>query len=129
MKSKGAKTRNQTFAFHWAKQSLAKDCEVIDCPEYDPLKDFNRDPSGFYVLIKVNFASLRMEVAICSVKHRIVKIFTGRKSQDIYYQIFRYEKKHNVQWFRDKGHMAYLGKELKKAELALVVGNSAYFQE
>ena len=119
----------QTPHYHWAQQKLAKNCETIDCAEYDPIKNFHRDPSGYYVLIKVNFITARIEVAICNKDHEVEKIFNGRKAQDIYYQIFQYEKKHKVSWFEEKSHMAYLGKELKKAELALVMGNSAYFQE
>ena len=129
MNPQGSKMSEQSPLFHWASQQLDKDCEVIDCREYDPMKDFNRDPSGCYVLIKVNFATSRIEVAVCNKDHKIVRIFSGRKAQDIYHQIFQHEKKHNVRWFEDKGHAAYLGKELKKAELALVMGNSAYFQE
>jgi hypothetical protein len=121
--------KKQDQYFHWAKQKLAKGCETIDCPEYDSMKDFHRDPTGFYVLIKVSFVTIRIEVAICNKDHEIVKIFSGRKAQDIYHEIFQYEKKHKVQWLQDKSHIAYLGKELKKAELALVMGNSAYFQE
>ena len=114
---------------HWSKQELAEGWEVIDCLEYDPIKNFHRDPTGNYVLVKVNFETIRIEVAICSKDHKIVKIFSGRKAQDLYYQIFQHEKKHGVEWFKEKSHIAYLGKELKKAELALVMGNSAYFQE
>jgi hypothetical protein len=119
----------QTPYQHWAKQQMHEDWELLECPEYDPIKDFNRDPTGYYVLIKVNFATIRIEVGICSKDHEIVKIFSGRKAQDLYYQIFQHEKKNNLRWFEDKSHIAYLGKELKKAELALVTGNSAYFQE
>ena len=115
--------------YHWSKQNLAKDCQIIDCPEYDPIKDFRRDPTGYYVLIKVNFETVRIEVAVCTKDHAIEKIFSGRKAQDIYEAIFNAEKKSGREWFRDKGHVAYLGKELKKAEWALVVGNSGYFQE
>ena len=129
MNTESANPSKDLPGFHWAKQKLAKACETIDCPEYDPRKDFHRDPTGFYVLVKISFAISRIEVAICNKEHEIVKIFSGRKAQDVYYQIFQYEKKHKIQWFQDKGHIAYLGKELKKAELALVMGNSAYFQE
>ena len=40
-----------------------------------------------------------------------------------------FEKKSGNAWFKDKGHIAYLGKELKKAEWALVAGNAGYVQE
>ncbi|MBI4309804.1 MAG: hypothetical protein HY591_05685, partial [Candidatus Omnitrophica bacterium] len=100
----------------WQKQSMAPQCSTIDCAAYDPYKDFRRDPSGFYVLIRPDFSSLKIEAAICGKNHAIVRIFRGGKAQDIYEGIFQYEKKHGLAWFKDKGHIAYLGKELKKAE-------------
>jgi hypothetical protein len=113
----------------WAKQTKAQDCPVIDCPVFDPNKDFHRDKTGFYVLVKVDFSTLTIDVSVCDKKHSIVAIFRGVTPQDIYEAIFRYEKQHGLEWFTDKGHMAYLGKELKKAQLALALGNSSYFQE
>jgi hypothetical protein len=115
--------------YKWTKQKEVKQAETVQCPVYDPNKDFKRDPSGFYVLIKVDFTTLKIEVAICDQKHTIVKIFRGTKSQDLYEGIFQYEQKFKQQWFKSKGHAAYLGKELKKAELALVLGQNNYFQE
>lgn len=107
----------------------AEDCENIDCPENDPVKDFKRDPSGCYLLIRVNFETLRIEAAVCDKNHKIKRVFSGRKAQDIYSAIFREEKKTGTEFFKEKTHIAYLGKELKKAEWALVSGNNAYFQE
>ena len=119
----------QPPAYHWAKQQLAKDIQTIDCPSYDPYRDFHRDPSGYYVLIRTDFGALKIEAAICDKDHVIRKVFRGTKAQDVYEGIFKYEKKYKLQWFKDKGHIAYLGKELKKAELALVLGQNSYFQE
>ena len=119
----------QQKKYIWADPQKAPDVETIQCVPYDPYKDFRRDPSGFYVLIRPDFTTLRIEVAICDKKHTIVRVFHGTKAQDLYEGIFRCEKKHGVQWFKDKGHCAYLGKELKKAELALVLGQNSYFQE
>jgi len=115
--------------YTWKTQKLSDDCETLECPAHDNYKDFKRDPSGYYVLIKVNLELLKIELAISDKDHTIVQIFRGQKSQDIYNAIFQYEKKNNVVWFQEKTHMAYLGKELKKAELALVMGNSGYYQE
>ena len=112
----------------WAKQSIASNMEVIDCLVYDPIKNFSMDPSGFYVLIRVNPKDSLIEVAICDKKHVIIKAFRGKKAQDLYYTIFTYEKKHHVEWFTRKDHIAYLGKELKKAELALK-NQEEYIQE
>ena len=113
----------------WASQTVAEDCLMMDCPDYNPYKDFKRDPTGFYVLIKVNFAEYKIELALCNKDHKIVAIFKGRKPQDVTEAIFDYEKKNNVVWFKEKGHIAYLGKELKKAEIALATGQQSYFQE
>ena len=115
--------------YTWETQKLSDGCETFQCPDYDNYKDFKRDSTGAYVLIKVNFMVSQIEVGVCNKDHVVVQIFRGRKSQDIYNAIFKYEKDHDVVWFKEKTHIAYLGKELKKAELALVMGNSAYFQE
>ena len=119
--------RNTNFI--WESQIKPEDVEKIDCQEYDPYDHFVRDPSGFYLLIKVNFAEYRVEVAVCDKDHKIIKIFSGRKPQDLYYTILKYEKQNDLQWFKESTHIAYLGKELKKAEIALATGNNAYFQE
>ena len=79
--------------FHWASQKLAAGCETIDCPEYDTYKDYKADPTGYYILVKTNFECCRIEVAICNKNHEIVKIFSGRKTQDVYLAIFNDEKK------------------------------------
>ena len=72
---------------------------------------------------------MKIEVAVCDKRHVIVKVFRGAKAQDVYEGIFQYEKKHSLTWFKSKGHCAYIGKELKKAELALALGQNNYFQE
>ncbi len=115
--------------YSWQTQREAADAEFINCDEYDPYQDWKRDPSGFYILIKVNFANYRIELAVCDKNHKILAVFSGRKPQDIYKAIFDYEKKHKIEWFKEKMHIAYLGKELKKAEIALATGSNAYFQE
>ena len=113
----------------WAKQVLAPECETIDCPVYDPIKDFRRDPTGFYVLIRLDFDHQMIEVAICDKKHRIVMIFRGKSAVDVYEGIMRYERRHRKLWFADKAHAAYLGKELKKADLAITLPTHDYIQE
>jgi hypothetical protein len=110
----------------WHKQSIVPDLEIIDCPVYDDIKDFRRDPTGAYVLIRCEEKII--EVAICDKKHTVIKVFRGGKAQDIYYTIFEYEKKHKIKWFARKDHAAYLGKELKKAEFAITEKKN-YMQE
>ena len=113
----------------WVKdKTVAKDFEVIDCKPYDDYRDHVND-DGCYVLVKVDFEFYEIQVAVCNYKHEILRVFKGRRAQDLYNGIFAYEQKNNLKWFTQKQHMAYLGKELKKAEIALVTGNSGYYQE
>src|SRR5580698_3143824 len=112
----------------WHKQVISPEFKIISCPVYDSIKDFRRDPTGVYVLIRCDRKNSSIEVAICDKKHVIVKAFQGRKAQDLYFTIFEYEKNHRLEWFSRKDHAAYLGKELKKAELALW-GQENYVQE
>ena len=113
----------------WVKdKKLAKDFEVIQCKAYDDYKDHQND-NFCYTLIRVDFEFYEIQVAICNYKHEILKVFKGKRPQDIYSAIFEYEKEHKLKWFNEKQHMAYLGKELKKAEIALALGNSGYYQE
>ena len=113
----------------WQKQSFDSQCETINCSVYDPIKDFHRDPTGCYVLIRPDYATKIIEVAICDKDHKILMIFRGSKCQDLYECIFKYENKNTKHWFKDRGHMAYLGKELKMAELAISSGSNDYCQE
>lgn len=117
------------LSYNWAKQKIGKSYETIECKVYDAIKDFKRDPTGHYVIIKIDWTKPTIEVGVCNKEHEIVKVFTGRRAQDLYNTIFTYEKKHNLNWFKEKTHIAYLGKELKKAELAMVLGQTSYFQE
>ncbi len=114
----------------WVKdKKVGKDFEVIPVKEWDDYKDFRIESSGYYCLIRIEWDRGKISVAICNKDHELEKVFVGRRPQDIYAAIFDYEEKHNIQWFTKKDHIAYLGKELKKAEIALSIGNSAYYQE
>ncbi len=113
----------------WVKdKTLHPEFEVIQCKPYDDYKDHKND-DACYILVKVDFEFYEIQVAILNYKHEILKVFRGRRPQDIYNTIFDYETTHNVQWFTNKQHIAYLGKELKKAEMALALGNTGYYQE
>ena len=108
-------------------KKLAEDFEVIESPTIDPIKDFVMD-NGCYVLIKIYKDQQKTGVGICDYNHTILKEFRGIRARDIWNAIFKYEKENNLNWFTTKDHIAYLGKELKKAELALAKG-SEYYQE
>jgi len=112
----------------WIKQKqYAPDFETIKVPIWDAYKDFVMD-KGCYVLIKVLSDTREIAVAVCDYNHQILKEFRGHTAQDLYVYIFDYDKKNNKGWFTRTEHCAYLGKELKKAEIAFVVGYE-YVQE
>ncbi|MBI4149584.1 DUF4346 domain-containing protein [Candidatus Woesearchaeota archaeon] len=114
----------------WVKdKSTATDFEVIQAPPWDDYKDFKIEPTGHYVLIKILWDRAQISVAVCNKEHEILKEFRGKRAQDIWTALFNYEEKHSLQWLTKKDHIAYLGKELKKAEIALAMGNSGYYQE
>jgi len=111
--------------FKWKSQTIASDFEQIQCPEYDKYKDFKMEPSGCYVLIRVTEEEpAQIECAICNKDHEIIKVFFGKIAQELYHSIFKYEREYGVEWFTDKDHIAYLGKEFKKAELVLLASQA-----
>ena len=94
---------------------------------FDAYKDWKED-NGCYVLIKVYEDTHEIGVAICGYNHVILKEFRGRIAQEIYHTIFKYSMEKGKLWFTRLDHAAYLGKELKKAEISLSLGNP-YIQE
>lgn len=98
---------------------------MVECKEID-INDQKMDESGYYVLIKVDFVTRRIGVRIMSQSHVEVQDFWGRQCQDIYHAIL--SDYFADLWFQDLTHIAYLGKELKKAEVALATGGT-YYQE
>ncbi len=112
----------------WIKsKNVADDFEVIQVPKWDDYKDFKTD-AGCYALVRIYWDKYEIGVAICDYKHTILKEFRGRRPQDIYVAIFNYMEKHNLKWFNRLDHAAYLGKELKKAEICMSIGTE-YVQE
>jgi hypothetical protein len=97
--------------------------EVIKVKSIDEIKDFILD-KGCYVLIKIYPETNEIGVAICNYENVILKEFRGKKALDIYEAIFNY----NPNWFTSMSHIAYLGKELNKAETCLRI-KQPYCQE
>ncbi|MBI2654874.1 DUF4346 domain-containing protein [Candidatus Woesearchaeota archaeon] len=108
------------------KQKYSKSFEVIKAKKYTN-KDFRID-KGCYVLIRIYPDTLEIGVAICDYTHTILKEFVGKRAQDLYTSIFDYSQKNNKRWLTRLEHAAYLGKELKKAEICLATG-AEYVQE
>ncbi len=113
----------------WIKdKKVAEDFAIYQVPRWDDIKDFIFDKEGCYVLIKIYRETHDIGVAICNQEHVIQAEFRGRRAQDIYSAIFKYDREHDKKWFQVIDHAAYLGKELKKAELCLAMGVD-YYQE
>lgn len=98
---------------------------MVECKEVD-INGQEMDESGHYLLIKVDFVTRRIGVRICDKWHNEIEDFWGRQCQDIYCTILLDER--SKVWFQDMTHIAYLAKELKKAEIALATSGS-YYQE
>ncbi len=112
----------------WIKdKNVAEDFEVIRVKEWDDYKDFKTD-DGCYALIKIYRDRHEIGVAICDYQHKILKEFRGRRAQDIYIAIFNHSEEKGLRWFKRLDHAAYLGKELKKAEICMAIGCD-YYQE
>jgi len=112
----------------WVKdKKTADDFEVIRANPYDDYKD-HRNDNGCYVLIKLYWDTHEVGAAVCDYKHTILKEFRGKRAQDIYVAMFKFDEQHNKKWFTVPDHIAYIGKELKKAEICLALGTE-YVQE
>ena len=108
---------------------------ITQVPEID-LTQMEMDKSGIYFLISVRFDICRIEVEVkysALVNHslpegreleKLVEMVQGNRCQDIYHYIFQ-----KYGQYMSMNHAAYLGKELKKAEIALALGMKDYYQE
>ena len=105
---------------------------ITRAPRID-YNDLDLDKSGIYFVLSPRFDQGVIEVEVNEMAYSAdsmegtknhIEIVQGHRTQDIYtYIIKRYESK------LSKLHCAYLGKELKKCELALALGVKDYFQE
>ena len=111
------------------KQKKAEDFEVIEAEPYDGMGDFRMEPSGHYVLIKILRDTKQIAVGICNKEHEILREFRGKNAEEVWHAIFTFEENNRIEWFTEKRHVAYLGKELNKAELALASESSDYVQD
>ncbi|HLG25026.1 MAG TPA: DUF4346 domain-containing protein [Candidatus Nanoarchaeia archaeon] len=112
----------------WVKdKKVDKDFEVIRVKKWDDYKDFKMD-NGCYLLIRNYFDTHEIGIAVCDYQHTILKEFRGTRAQDLYFAIFDFDEKNKKGWFNRMDHAAYLGKELKKAEICLAMGIE-YVQE
>lgn len=90
---------------------------------YDPYI-MDLDPSGYYFLISPRFDIGRIEVEVKDDVAKTVALIHGNRCQDIWNEVFKHRE-----WVTTLDHAAYLGKEIKKAEIALVLGVKDYYQE
>ena len=113
---------------NWVRnQKYSENFEVIKAKKYNDINDFRID-SGCYVLVRIYKNTGEIGVAICDYRHTILKEFKGKRAQDLYSTIFNYSEKHKKKWFTKMDHAAYLGKELKNAEIC-IANCTEYVQE
>jgi len=96
------------------KQKTSENFEIVK-GSHDENKDWKQDDAG-YLLIRVNQTDKTIEVAHCTNEHVITKMITGKKADEIYHTIIK------LGLISRLDHAAYLGTELKKAEIALKTG-------
>ena len=107
----------------WTKSiTPAKTFKSIVCPPFDPIKSYKQDPSSF-LLLKVDKEKKEIVVGVCSYTYELLEEFRGTSAPQIYEYILNHTK-----YISRLDHAAYLGKELRKAELALK-NNEEYLQE
>lgn len=104
------------------KQETGQNFEIVECPPFDPWKDWIKDESC-YVLVKVYRDIGKIGVAVCNYNNVILKEFRGNSAQEIYFYLLN-----KTHYITRLDHAAYLGKELVKAEYALK-SNTEYIQE
>lgn len=105
----------------WVKdKTVASDFSFVE-GSFDPYKDWVMDPVG-YVLIRVNADEGVIELAHCTYNHVITKAVRGRTAQEVYVTAIKLGMVSRLD------HAAYLGKELRKAEIALQM-KTEYVQE
>ena len=97
--------------------------QIIEAPYSNPY-DLELDISFYFFVIAPRFDIGRIEVEVHKRGGEIEAIIQGSRCQDIYNEIFRHKE-----WVTTFDHAAYLGKELKKAEIALALGMKDYYQE
>jgi len=92
------------------------------CPPFDPIKSYKQDGASF-LLIKVDREKGDIVVGICNYDYELLEEFRGKSAQQIYTYMLN-----NTKYISRLDHAAYLGKELKIAEIALKT-NTEYIQE
>ena len=107
----------------WTKSiTPAKTFKSTVCPPFDPIKSYKQDLSSF-LLLKIDKDKKQIVVGVCSYTYELLEEFRGTTAPQIYDYILNHTK-----YISRLDHAAYLGKELKKAELALK-NNKEYLQE
>ena len=104
------------------KQKKVSTFKVTQCPEYSHIRDYKQDPSC-YLLINIDREKEEIIVKVCDYKNQVLEEFRGKMAQQVYNCILNQRG-----YVTRLDHAAYLGKELKKAEIALKTGKD-YLQE
>ena len=96
---------------------VSSDVPVTQVPEIDY---YRLKLDTVYFRIRTRFDIGCIEIGLWN-KMKLVEIFRGHRCQDLYTYIINKHMLSNL-------HCAYLGKELKKAEMSMATG-ATYYQE
>ena len=98
---------------------------ITEAPQID-YYSVSMDVSGLYFKIECDFSIGKISVSVkqtLELGNGIQEVVFGNRCQDIYFYIIQKYINQLSHY-----HCAYLGKELKKAEMAMALG-SGYYQE
>lgn len=86
--------------------------EIIQCKEYDTIRDWHQDPNGYFTIMPfINEGLIKVRFYTNDNKRKY--LFVGKTPQDLYWEITQRGLISKME------HAAYLGKELAKAYIAL----------
>jgi len=90
--------------------------------QYDDDKEFSLDPAG-YLLIRIHEGELEVGLIKAGDQpHQVQQIVAGKTALEVYMTVYKQK------WDLRGDHMAYLGRELAKAEFCLARGQN-YVQD
>lgn len=109
--AKDSKDKNSYYRPAFVKKVIGVKAKKI-VSHYDSRKEFRLDPAGYFIL-KVFYAKKQIGARFCNNDHVPKYDFVGKSAEEIYATIVRMNITHNTM------HLAYIGHELHKAEVAM----------
>ncbi len=109
--AKDSKDKHSYYRPAFVKKAIGVKAKKI-ASHYNSRKEFRLDPAGYFIL-KVFYTKELIGARFCSNDHIPKYDFVGKNAEEIYATIVRMKITHNMM------HLAYIGHELHKAEVAM----------